>query len=126
MMELTVNGQEQKFNFGMKFVREMDKLHEVTQYGMEFSMGLQMTMTQFLGMGSLIALSDILKAANHAAGGKLTTEKLDSFFDDEETDINAISEEVKKVLEEGKFTKVMVAQIEINQAAAEARLAQQA
>lgn len=125
MMEFTVNGQTQTFSFGMKFIREMDKLKEVSQYGMNFAMGLQMTMTQFFGMGSLTALSDILKAANHAAGGNLTTSDLDKFFEDDGTDIDAISNEVKKALEEGKFTKTMVAQIEANQAAVTARLAQQ-
>lgn len=118
MMEFTINGQTQKFSFGMKFIREMDKLQEVSQYGMKFAMGLQMTMTQFLGMGSLTALSDILKAANHAAGGNLTTEDLDSYFDDAETNIDAITNEVKEALEEGKFTKNMAAKIEANQASA--------
>ncbi|CAK1236121.1 tail assembly chaperone [Fructobacillus fructosus] len=116
-MEYTVNGKTEEFAFDMKFIREMDRMHKISRFGMDMAVGLQTSLNAFLNMDSLTALSDILLGANHAAGGKLKTSDIDAFFEDENTDLDAVWEEVAKTLEEGKFTKRRVAKMQAEQAA---------
>lgn len=108
MLKYEVDGQEQEFSFGMKFIRELDKAKEGTNNGLKFGVGLQYYLASFIQDQNPLAVSEILLAANHAAGGKLTTSKLDKFFD-EEADYEKVTEEVMDQLEKGKFTSEKVA-----------------
>ncbi|MFC4761030.1 tail assembly chaperone [Fructobacillus durionis] len=119
MITFEINGKEYQFAFNFKFIRALDKSVVGNVNGIKFGAGVDMNLSKFIVDGDPIALSDILIAANHAAGGNLTTGMLDDFFDDEKTDIDAIANEVTEALKEGKFTKNKVAKVVAQQVVAQ-------
>lgn len=120
MLKFEIDGQEQEFSFGMKFIRELDKAKEGQNNGLKFGVGLQYYLASFIQDQNPLAVAEILLAANHAAGGKLTTSKLDKFFD-EEADYEKVTSDVMDQLEQGKFTSQKVAVLTAQMAAAKAK-----
>lgn len=106
MMELTINGKVYQFKFGMGFMREINKKITTNVDGTEIkkNIGLQYNIASAID-GELEALCDILLAANKGYSPRLKNEDLDAFIDDENTDIDALFDEVLGFLKNANATK---------------------
>lgn len=113
MFELTINGQVYAFNFGMGFMREINKKIGVPVDGLpdvKKNMGLQYTVAGIID-GDIEALVDALDIANKGNSPRVTKALLDSYIDDTETDIDKLFEDVLDFLKQANATKKTVAML---------------
>lgn len=111
MMELTINGQVFEFHFGMGFMREINKKVGTPVDGLpdvKKNIGLQY-MVACLIDGDMEALSEILIAANKGKTPRVTAALIDSYIDEESTDVDALFDEVLDFLKKANATKKIVA-----------------
>lgn len=111
MYELTINGVVYQFNFGMGFMREVNKKVCTPVDGLKDvkkNIGLQYLIASILD-GDLEALVEILVAANKGQNPRATNALLDAYIDDENTDIDKLFEEVIDFLSNANATKKVTA-----------------
>lgn len=106
MMELTIKGKVYQFKFGMGFMREINRkiTRNVDDTNIKKNIGLQFNIASVID-GDVEALCNILLAANKGYSPRLTSEDLDTFIDDENTDIDQLFEDVLGFLETANATK---------------------
>ena len=107
MFELTINGEVYQFNFGMGFLREIDKRVAAPVDGIpgvKQDMGLRYAVAGVID-GDVKALVDVLELANKGQNPRLTRAALDSFVEDANTDIDALFEDVTGFLSKANVTK---------------------
>lgn len=110
MFELNINEVNYQFNFGMGFLREVNKTVTKPIDGVKDvkqNVGLQFKVAGLLD-GDPEALVDILDAANKGQTPRVTRDKLDSYIDDENTDIDALFAEVLGFLRNANATRKAV------------------
>lgn len=113
-MELTINGQVYQFNFGMGFMREMNKKVTMPVDGVKDAkknIGLRYAVAGIMD-GDVEALEDLLLVANKGQNPRATTEILDEYIDDPKTDIDKLFEDTLGFLRTANATKKTVAEIE--------------
>jgi|SRR5690625_2493058 len=94
-MELKINGETKKLNFGVRFAHELDESEVVSESGLEFGIGIMAT-EEKLKMGSLSALVTVIKCALHQEN--VTTDEVYDALDeceDLETVFKKVEEELK-------------------------------
>ena len=114
MFELTIKNEVYQFNFGMGFLREVNK--RVIAKGESNTNATKNIGLQYL-IGGIMdfdveALVDVLEAANKGQTPRVTRVLLDSYIDDESTDIDALFKDVLDFLRCANATKKTVAAIE--------------
>ena len=98
-MQISVNGKNIELNFGIRFVRELDKkFHLTLEGGKRIGTGLEETVPL------LFTLEDIIQAAAWGADGTLTQEEMDDYLDSVE-DIDTLFETVLKELKNQNATR---------------------
>ena len=103
-MQISVNGKNIELNFGIRFVRELDKkFHLTLEGGKRIGTGLEETVP-LLFTGDILALDDIIQAAAWGADGTLTQEEMDDYLDSVE-DIDTLFETVLKELKNQNATR---------------------
>ena len=110
MFELTIKDQVYQFNFGMGFLREInkkvstpiDKLPDVRQ-----NIGLRFYVSRIIDKDAE-ALVDVLEMANKGEKPRITRDILDSHVDSEDTDIDSLFGEVMGFLKKANATKNVV------------------
>lgn len=110
MFELTIKDQVYQFNFGMGFLREInkkvstpiDKLPDVRQ-----NIGLKFYVSGIIDKDAE-ALVDVLEMANKGEKPRVTRDILDSFVDSEDTDIDSLFGEIMGFLKKANATKSAV------------------
>lgn len=110
MLELTINGTVYQFKFGMGFMRTINKKIGKPVDGLpdvKENVGLQYYVSELL-VGDTEALEMILDAANNGMKPRVTTQLLDEYIDDEDTDIDDLFKEVIDFLKKGNATKKTV------------------
>lgn len=106
-MELTINGQVYEFNFGMGFLREVNKKATVQVDGVkgaEKNLGLRMAVAGIVD-GDVETLVDVLDLANKGRDPRATKTVLDSYIDDPDTDIDKLFEDVMDFLKKTNATR---------------------
>ena len=106
MYELQINGTTYEFNFGMGFMREINKTIAVPVEnikGKTKDIGLQYKVAEMLD-GDLDALEDVLLVANKGFLPRLERTELDKHIEDENTDIDEF-DTVLGFLESANATK---------------------
>ena len=93
IMELEIKGQRYEFKFGLGFAKEVNGLYQRTDAGMTEDVGLQALIAGVIS-GNVIALTQVLDYGNKHKKPRLTPMLLEEYFDDPDTDIDAIFEEV--------------------------------
>lgn len=106
MMELTIKGKVYKFNFGMGFLREINKTAVTKAGGMEKNVGFR------YAVGNIVdnepeTLVDVLFVANKGQEPRITKEELDEYIDDESTDIEGLFESVLDFLKKANATRII-------------------
>lgn len=107
MFELTINGQVYEFNFGMGFMREINKRVNRPVDGipdLKKNVGLQYFVAGIID-NDPEALVDVLDAANRGCNPRVTRALLDAHIDDANTDIDALFKDVLDFLEQTNATK---------------------
>lgn len=107
MFELTMNEQVYQFNFGMGFMREINKKIGIPVDGLpnvKKNIGLQYYVAMVIDK-DVEALVDILDTANKGMNPRITREVLDAYIDDPDTDIDALFDEVIDFLKQTNATK---------------------
>lgn len=113
MFELTINNQVYEFNFGMGFMREINKKVGTPVDGLpdvKKNIGLQYMVACIID-GDIEALVDVLDAANKGMSPRVTKLMLDSYIDDENTDIDALFDSVMDFLRSANATKKTVVKL---------------
>lgn len=113
MLELTIKGTVYQFNFGMGFMRAINKLVGTPVDGLpdvKKNIGLQYYIAGVID-GDVEALVDVLDMANKNNEPRVTRDLLDFYIDDEETDIDALFDMVLDFLEKTNATKKVVANL---------------
>ena len=106
-MELTINGQVYQFNFGMGFMREMNKKVSMPVDGVKDAkknIGLRYAVAGIMD-GDVEALEDLLLVANKGQNPRVTRDLLDGYIDDENTDIDELTDTVMGFLKSANATK---------------------
>ena len=114
MMELTINGTVYEFNFGMGFLREINKRVQTPVDGLkgvDKNIGLQFTVASIID-GDVEALVDALDIANKGMNPRLTRQALDAYIDDADTDIDGLFAMVIDFLSRANATKKTVASLQ--------------
>ena len=114
MMELTINGTVYEFNFGMGFLREINKRVQTPVDGLkgvDKNIGLQFTVASIID-GDVEALVDALDIANKGMNPRLTRQALDAYIDDADTDIDGLCSMVIDFLARANATKKTVASLQ--------------
>lgn len=114
MMELTINGQVYQFNFGMGFLREANKTVSMPvegMNGMKKDVGARYLIAQVLD-GEVDSLVDLLDIANKGQNPRVTKALLDSYIDDQETNIDELFEKTKDFLSKANATRKMMAKMQ--------------
>ena len=112
-MELTINGQVYQFNFGMGFMREMNKKVTMPVDGVKDvrkNIGLKYAVAEIMD-GDIEVLVDLLDAANNAES-ESDKRPAGRYIDDPETDIDKLFEDTLGFLKTANATKKTVAEIE--------------
>lgn len=107
MFELTMNEQVYQFNFGMGFMREINKKIGVPVDGLpnvKKNIGLQYYVALVIDK-DVEALVDILDTANKGMNPRITRGVLDAYIDDPDTDIDTLFDEVIDFLKQTNATK---------------------
>ena len=106
-MELTINGEVYQFNFGMGFLREINKRVSVpvdNLPGVKRNIGLSYLISGVIDRDPEDLVS-LLEAANKSLTPRVTRQLLDNYIDDPETDIDVLFEQVIDFLKSANATK---------------------
>lgn len=107
MLELTINEQVYEFNFGMGFMREINKRVGTPVDGLpdvKKNIGLQYYVAGVMD-GDVESLVDVLDTANKGHDPRVTKSLLDAYIDDENTDLDELFGKVMDFLERANATK---------------------
>ena len=107
MFELTIGDAVYQFNFGMGFLRDINKRVDIPVDGLpgvRENVGLRYTIGMLL-TNDLETLVDVLFTANKGFKPRVTPERLDAFIEDAETDVDALFAEVLDFLKKSNATK---------------------
>lgn len=107
MFELTIKDVVYEFNFGMGFLHEINKKVQTAVDGVKDvkkNIGLRYMIASVID-GDLEALEDILFIANMGKNPRVTRALLDSYLEDENTDIDKLFDDVMGFLKSANATK---------------------
>lgn len=111
MFEITIKDKTYQFNFGLGFLKEINKAVTVDVDGLKDvkkNIGLRFKLAQLLDWDTE-ALVDVLLAANKGLNPRVTQNDLEIYLDDENTNIEKLFEDVWDFLRSANATKKMVA-----------------
>lgn len=107
MFELTINEKIYQFNFGMGFMREIDPTVTKAIDGIKGkvqNLGLQYAIGGIMD-GDVITLADVLIRANKGYEPRLTQKEIESYIENENTDLEALFDDVLGFLKTANVTK---------------------
>lgn len=110
MFELTINEEVYQFNFGMGFLRDINKKIDIPVDGLpgvRENVGLRYTVGMLIA-NDLETLVEVLFTANKGFKPRVTPEKLDAYIEDADTDIDALFEKVLDFLKKSNATRKTV------------------
>ena len=109
-MELTINGQVFKFNFGMGFLREINKTAKVHSGDVDKNVGFRYAVAGIIDRDPE-TLVDVLYTANSGQDPRVTKPLLDSYIDNESTDIEELFDTVMDFFEKTNATKSLTKKV---------------
>lgn len=95
-MKFTIAGKEYELKFGLRFIRELDKVYKVDYQGLEFGMGVNLAFMN-LNQYNPTALVEVIKAAVSHESSPPKLNKIEEAIEDyaEENDgLKALFEDV--------------------------------
>lgn len=110
MFELTIKEQVYQFNFGMGFMREINKKMSTPVDGVpdaRQNIGLRYMIATAMFDKDMEALVELLVAANKGFNPRVTPALMDAYIDDENTDIDSLFKDVLDFLRNANATKIV-------------------
>lgn len=80
MNALTINGKEQELNFGVRFVRELDKVAGISANNVSFGFGLTKTLPAIKAYDPAV-LSDLIYSATFKNSPRVSRDEVDDYID---------------------------------------------
>lgn len=102
-MELTINDKKVELKFGVRCLRELDKIASVENSGIKFGMGLSRSILGLRAYDAAV-LADVLYAASYGKVGQTT---IDNFLDGCE-DLEKVFDDVMKEISESNAANLAV------------------
>lgn len=103
-MELVINGKKVQLNFGVRFVRELDKVAGMSVNGQSFGFGLTKSLPALRAYDPAV-LSDVIYSAAYSNKPRPTQGAVDDFIDNCE-DLEHLFDEAQKEIDESNAVKV--------------------
>lgn len=104
-MQLTINGKKVQLNFGVGFVRELDRFYGLSnQAGFNLGMGLTKAIPSLKSYDSAV-LAEVIQCASEPS---VTLADVDELIDNPKTDIEKLFDDVLKELKEANAVKLAV------------------
>ena len=103
-MEIKINDKNVELNFGVAFVRELDKVAGVKVNGQSFGFGLTKSLPALQAYYPAV-LADVLYCAAWANKPRPTQKAIDEFIDTD-SDLEKVFDEVNKAIAESNAVKV--------------------
>lgn len=108
-MQLTIDGKQYRFVFGVGFVRNLDRKYGYKlKGGIDFGMGLTRALPGLQNYDTAI-LSEVLQAASEP---ELTLADTDAFLDNPKTDIEQVFKDVVKEITTANAVKLAVKKLQ--------------
>ena len=104
-MELKINGKNCELNFGVRFVRELDKVAGVSSKGISLGMALTRTLPA-LETYDPVALSNVIYAGAYANSPRPTLDDADKFVETDE-ELEKHFDEILKEVHNSTATKLV-------------------
>ena len=102
-MEIKINDKNVELNFGVAFVRELDKVAGMKVNGQSFGFGLTKSLPALQAYDPAV-LSDVLYCAAWANKPRPTQKAIDEFIDTD-SDLEKVFDEVNKAIAESNAVK---------------------
>lgn len=111
--EIEMNGTMYAFNFGMGFLKAINSraTEKVPNSNYSVNVGAKYLMAQVMS-DDVEALCDVLMTANKGENPRLTTKELESYIEDESTDIEALFKQVVDFFGKANATKMVYKEIQ--------------
>ena len=103
-MEIKINGKNVELNFGVAFVRELDKVAGMQVNGQSFGFGLTKSLPALQAYDPAV-LADVLYCAAWDNKPRPTQKAIDEFIDTD-SDLEKVFDEVNKAISESNAVKV--------------------
>lgn len=127
MYELEMNGQVVNLNFGMGFLREINRTLSAPVKGLNGTtqnIGLRYTIARLID-SDVEALAEVIDLSNKGCTPRISKADIDLFIENEETDIDEVFEKVLGFLKRAnatrKVTLNVIEEVEKERAKQEAR-----
>ena len=111
--EIEMNGTPYAFNFGMGFLKAINSraTEKVPNSNYSVNVGAKYLMAQVMS-DDVEALFDVLMTANKGENPRLTQKELESYIEDEATDIEALFAQVVDFFGKANATKMVYKEIQ--------------
>ena len=111
--EIEMNGTMYAFNFGMGFLKAINSraTEKVPNSNYSVNVGAKYLMAQVMS-DDVEALFDVLMTANKGENPRLTQKELESYIEDEATDIEALFKQVVDFFGKANATKMVYKEIQ--------------
>ena len=112
--EIEMNGTMYAFNFGMGFLKAINSraTEKVPNSNYSVNVGAKYLMAQVMS-DDVEALCDVLMTANKGENPRLTQKELETYIEDETTDIEALFKQVVDFFGRANATKILDKMTEI-------------
>lgn len=105
MFEITIKGEVYQFRFGLGFVREIDKTKtQKAENGTVVNVGLNYAVAALIDKDPLEVVN-ILAVANKTEQPRVSRALLDEYIEDEDTDFDALCEDILDFFKRGNATR---------------------
>lgn len=111
--EIEMNGTMYAFNFGMGFLKAINSraTEKVPNSNYSVNVGAKYLMAQVMS-DDVEALCDVLMTANKGENPRLTTKELETYIEDEATDIEALFAQVVDFFGKANATKMIYKELQ--------------
>lgn len=112
-LEIEMNGTMYAFNFGMGFLKAINSraTEKVPNSNYSVNVGAKYIMAQVMS-DDVEALCDVLMTANKGETPRLTQKELESYIEDEDTDIEALFAQVVDFFGKANATKMIYKELQ--------------
>jgi hypothetical protein len=106
IMQIKINGKNVELKFGVKFVRELDKVAGLDLNGASFGMGLTKSIPSLNAADPAVLADVIYSAASTNKAFRPSQDDVDDFIDNYEDDLEKLFDDVIKEMSQANAIKV--------------------
>lgn len=110
MKEIEINGKKYELHFGIDFIREMDKRHEVKGNGVRFGMGVQSAVIYLKDLNPVI-IADIILSATHTLKSIPSLADIEAWIEDQGDNLEKVFDDFLSALKTAPLTKLKVSKV---------------